>query len=410
MTNLTNTIYVVIIFPMMMCTKPFLEETKVKILIFEWGAYTQPDINTCLIENHVSLSFFNYHFGDKNHDDYFCRHFSTILKDGVFDFVFSVNFFPLIAKVCHDLNVKYISWSYDNPLNVPAIEDTLHYETNFCFLFDRIQAKGYWDKGFSTVYHKPLGVNQKRLSQLHLSASDHKLYDSEISFVGKLYPSTFNDILARIDEYDKGYLQAIVNIQSKLYGCYIIDELINDDICERINKKLRASNVSINKEQLSYSMATNITREERLILLNLLSKRHQLNLYSYENHPLLSSASYRGTTDYMTDMPKIFNASKINLNITLKILQSGIPLRVLDILGAGGFLVSNYQEEIFEHFENDKEVVMYSSIEDAIEKVDYYLRNEELRSQIAINGQAKAFMEFNYDKQLSEILKTAEVI
>ena len=98
---------------------------------------------------------------------------------------------------------------------------------------------------------------------------------------------------------------------------------------------------SLSKEALSYAIASRITRNERLILLNLLAKRMKVNIYSWEKHDLLQNVNYMGSADYYDQMPKIFKTSRINLNITLKISQSGIPLRVMDILGSGGFLLSN---------------------------------------------------------------------
>lgn len=389
-----------------------------KILIFEWGAYTQPDINSCFTKHNIQFCSFRYRFDDKNFDPYFCRHFASCLAADKYDAVFSVNFFPLVADVCQNQNVKYLSWSYDNPLNVPDIERTLGYDTNYVFLFDRIQAAQYQNKGYSNVFHLPLGVNKERLSAITLTKAEHQLYSSDVSFIGKLYPSTFHEILAMLDEYNKGFLEGIANVQSGLYGYYVVDELLTDEVLNRINSSIQKkiaeynpqSNFAISREQLSYSIATNITREERLILLNMLSKRHQLNLYSYENHPLLASASYLGTADYFTQMPRVFKASKINLNITLKILQSGIPLRALDVLSAGGFLLSNYQPEIAEHFIDGKEVVMYTDLQDAVAKTDYYLKHDDLRKKITEAGQAKVYEEFNYTKQLTQLFTTAGIL
>ena len=55
-----------------------------------------------------------------------------------------------------------------------------------------------------------------------------------------------------------------------------------------------------------------------------------------------------GYADYYEQMPKIFRLSDVNLNISLRTIQTGIPLRVLDVLACGGFLISNYQEELAE--------------------------------------------------------------
>lgn len=52
----------------------------------------------------------------------------------------------------------------------------------------------------------------------------------------------------------------------------------------------------------------------------------------------------KGILDYYNNMPVVFCNSKINLNISLRTIRNGIPLRAMDIMGAGGFLISNYQK------------------------------------------------------------------
>ncbi len=48
---------------------------------------------------------------------------------------------------------------------------------------------------------------------------------------------------------------------------------------------------------------------------------------------------------------KVFYSSKININMTLRSIESGVPLRIIDIMSIGGFVMSNNQEEIPELFE-----------------------------------------------------------
>ena len=51
---------------------------------------------------------------------------------------------------------------------------------------------------------------------------------------------------------------------------------------------------------------------------------------------------------------KVYTCSKINLNISLKGIEGGTPQRVMDIMGAGGFMMTNYCAETAELFEEDK--------------------------------------------------------
>ena len=103
-------------------------------------------------------------------------------------------------------------------------------------------------------------------------------------------------------------------------------------------------------------------------------------------------------------MPKAFKLSRINLNISLKAIQTGIPLRVFDVLACRGFLLTNYQEEIALNFEDGVELVMYSDVADLVAKAEYYLKHEDERLAIADNGYEKVKKVFTFDRQMEKIL------
>lgn len=50
--------------------------------------------------------------------------------------------------------------------------------------------------------------------------------------------------------------------------------------------------------------------------------------------------------------------------MTSKPIRTGLPLRIWDILGAGGFVLTNYQTEIPEYFEIGKDLETYTCEED----------------------------------------------
>ena len=380
------------------------------ILFYEWGSYIANDICETLSENEIKYRLFSYYLSDKHYDDKFENDFTACLKQADFDAVFSVNYFPIVARICHDNDIKYVSYSYDNPLNVLNIEETLGYSTNFVFFFDKLQVAKYRNMGFENVHHLPLAVNVKRLDKIILSANERKKYESDISFVGNLYSSSLDEYKAPMNEYQRGYIDGIINAQGFLYGYYAIDSMLTDSFMQSIQNQYQSvspgTEFVLPREALSYAMAAEITKKERLSLLGLLSNHYDVALYSREDTNKFANIKYKGTCDYFTEMPKVFKASKINMNITLKILQSGIPLRVLDILGAGGFVLSNYQPEVAEYFVDGEEVVMYESIEDAFEKADFYLKNDEIRNKIAQNAHRKVSEEFTYNKRLEQILNT----
>ena len=104
-------------------------------------------------------------------------------------------------------------------------------------------------------------------------------------------------------------------------------------------------------------------------------------------------------------MPLVFKRSKINLNITLRGIRSGVPLRAFDIMGAGGFLLSNFQADYLDMFVPGEDFVYYESKEDLLQKIDYYLTHEEERAAIARNGHDKVAAAHTYRHRVREMLE-----
>jgi len=80
---------------------------------------------------------------------------------------------------------------------------------------------------------------------------------------------------------------------------------------------------------------------------------------------------------------KEVSKSRINLNLCT---SDGASDRVYKILAAGGFLLSNDWKNREKYFTDGKECVIFNNITDLNKKIEYYLKNPELREEIASNG------------------------
>lgn len=382
-----------------------------KLLVYQWKSYLQYDICELCRERGAAYDLFAWSFSDKNEDEAFVDWFLRNVDAAAYDAVLSVNYWPLLSYVCQKRGIKYIAWCYDNPLNVVRIEETLGNPVNYVFLFDRIQYQKYRKAGYDTVYHLPLGVNSTRMKQLAVSAADDEKYGAQVSFVGQLYESRLREIMAPLQEHTKGFLQAVMDMQSRLYGSYLVDGCLTEELLKDINRQYREAEPDTTfvlcREALSYAMASEITRKDRLVLLSLCGKRYDTRLYSYQDNAVMQSVKKCPAVNYLTEMPRVFACTGINLNPSLRIIQSGIPLRAFDIMGAGGFLLSNYQEELLELFENEKEMAVYESHEDALSKIDFYIKHEDVRKKIAENGRRKTLEEHSLQDRMERIAAAA---
>lgn len=381
-----------------------------KILLYDMGAFTQNDIMLALDKMGIAYENVLYKLKDVQEDPYFEKRIKEILKKGSFDAVFSVNFFPVLARICNNASVKYIAWSYDSPLNERDLEETMGLSCNSVFLFDREECKKWNRKGYGNVYHMPLAVNVDRLDNIRVTEEDVKKYSCDVSMVGQLYESVLPDLIQFCDAYDSGYISALIETQLKLYGCYLFDELITDSVTNRMNEaynRIPGNPLHLEADALRVHMAKEVTNLERSLLLEEMSVGNKLYLYSSNKGGLSENVCWKGSAGYFDEMPKVFKLSKINLNISLKCIQSGIPLRALDILASGGFLLSNYQPELAEYFTDGEDLVLYYSMEDALQKCEYYLDHEDERKAIATKGREKAKAFFGYEKKLQEMFAIA---
>ena len=138
--------------------------------------------------------------------------------------------------------------------------------------------------------------------------------------------------------------------------------------------------------------------------MELLAERYDIHLYTRNTERVPAGVRRFPEIDGSDGALKVFRVSRINLNITLRSIGSGVPLRVFDVMGMGGFMLSNWQEEIPDLFEEGKEIVTYRTPEELVDKADYYLQHEDERARIAVNGYRKVKARHTYEHRLEKII------
>jgi spore maturation protein CgeB len=382
-----------------------------KILMYRWKAYNYKDIKYTFIKlgyevEEVYQDLLNYDV-----DEEFAEKLKGIIRKDVYEFFFTVNYFPLISNVCQEEGLLYVCWSCDNPL-ISMYHKSVFNDVNRIFLFDLTNVEEFKEMGADHIYHLPLAVDTQRLDYLFTNSTDLDLYKNEISFVGSLYEkNSYDKMEFTLPDYLRGYFEATMEAQKDLQGINIIDRMLTPEILMELQQyfELEKSEDSLSDLNLIFSVTTlgfKIAEKQRRSILIELSKHHDVSIYTNSNVHDLIRVNYRGSVDYWEEMPKVFRESKINLNITIPNIKSGVPLRVYDILGAGGFCITNFQAELPMFFENEKHMVWYYNQRDLFEKVDYYLCHDAEREQIARAGYEYVKAHCSYEARINEILDT----
>lgn len=380
-----------------------------KLLFFQWNSFMNRGVERGLKELEIEYDTCFYQLKDWEIDEKFQEWFLELLRKGKYSRVFSVNFVPLISEVCEEKGICYCSWIYDSPVHFRNL-DSMKRSCNRIYLFDRGQVEVYRKRGIPIKY-LPLAADTYNF-RLNVSARERERYRGMISFVGKLYQTEYNYFSMPLNEHSRGYLEGLINAQSKVYGGYFLDELITEELLEELNKDYRkasSGSFEMGRRELEFMLASEITGRERRIALSLLGKYYPVSFYSGETEGIPDNLHQKGYVDYYSQMPLIFSESKINLNISLKTIRTGMPLRILDIMGSGGFLMSNFQAEIPEYFNIGEEIEVYQGIEDLICKTKFYLEHEEVRNKIAQKGYERVGKFFTFKERLATILSEKEM-
>ena len=271
--------------------------------------------------------------------------------------------------------------------------------------------------GIHTVHYTPLPVNATIIDFLAKKDFDASKCTCDISFVGALYNEQHNfyERLANVNDYTRGYLDAIIEAQLKIYGYNFLEEVLTGNVLKEL---LRVSPYANDKYGIetpeyiyaNYYLGRKVTSLERIRLLTAIGERcpNQLKFFTLNKEVDIPHVRNMGATDYYQEMPYVFANSKINLNITLKSIQSGIPLRAMDIMGAGGFLLTNYQADFLDYFVPDEDFVYYNDTKDLLDKIEYYLSHDKERKEIAANGHQKVKENHSFEKCFQEMLVTVQ--
>ena len=330
--------------------------------------------------------------------------------------VVTYDFIESVAEACHCMNCIYLAWVYDAPQK-ELYTEYARYSTNYIFVFDRNEYERLKKIGIRNIYHFPLAVCTDKVAMVLENDFENKLeqYTDEISFVGQLYQvEHLSEIMAGAGERVKNEFEACVDRvtlqwsgNADFYGS--VPQEVIDYLGDYEGHKVKREYPYMD-ERFFYGaavVARVIANRERVAILNALGSKYPVSLYTRDADvsALAESVTVKPGVGFDREVYGVYQKSKINLNITLHCIETGIPQRVFDVMAAGGFLITNYQEELEYYFEVGRDLVVYHNLEELQELVEYYLNHDKEREEIARTGQEKVWRMHNYNVRMMEVMK-----
>jgi len=327
------------------------------------------------------------------------------------DFALTINHFGLdregkLAGLLDDLGLPLASWFVDNPHLI--LFDYAHPGTDntVLFTFDADNLDQLREKGFANVHHLPLATDPDRF-RTGSAAAGSPDWAGDVSFVGNSMTDPVARSLARtglpprlVKEYedvarafgesgetrvDRFLAHHRPDWQKAVAG---LDERENRLACESL-------------------LTWEATRQYRLACVRQTLPFSPLIVGDPGWPPLLpqdGSWRYLPPLDYYADLPRFYPLSKVNFNCTSRQMPGAVNQRVFDVPACGGFLVTDYREQMEGLFDLDSEAAVYREPEAIPDLIRYFLRHPEHKDSIIKHARKRILAEHTYAHRLSLLL------
>lgn len=394
-----------------------------KLVYYAWGAYNDQVFQHNLKSMGFELVIFSENCTNYTRDLTFAASLMNVINTSGAEAVISFDYFPIISLACDTCKIPYYAWVYDSPHKTLQAK-CVNLACNHIGVFDRELVEKMKGEGIQTVYHAPLAVDTHSFDYL-IKENDDDAFSCDVSFVGSLYTDTnnyYNELHSQAEIWSD--IDELVSSQCFNYRDSILENELTKSIDNNLGIYSYLSGLMKKKGHVLDEDYTDCSKDiilddilkrrvtvlERRLLLKALSETFEtrdIRLYTGSDTSIDSSIKRidKGMVSYNKQMPVVFSRSKINLNITLRTIRTGIPLRALDILACGGFLLSNPQTELCESFNVGEDFETFSSIEECIDKIKYYLDHNSERERIARNGYNKVKEQFSYERGASGLFQ-----
>lgn len=325
------------------------------------------------------------------------------------DLIFVINRFGVVPKVLTRMKIPFACWLIDDPL-LSAKKDYLS-SYGVTFVCEKSWIAPLEDFGFERVYYLPMASNPRIFKEIELSDEDIEKYGCNLSFAGcSNYGINFQGGLfeGKIkDPETKAIIDQIIDIKSR--NPSVDTSEILRDVQNDCGQFLSFRNSQEERKWVKLWIEPKAMGYYRKRLLEDISDLG-LHLYGGGWSGAIDKKKVRlfGWIDYRTELPKLYNASKINLNITWA--ETALNMRVFDISCCGAFILTDYKSELENMFELEREVVCYRDYKDLRERIRYYLCHPEERREIARRARERVLSEHTYLHRMKDLIEIVKDI
>ncbi|MFT7670154.1 MAG: spore maturation protein CgeB [Planctomycetota bacterium] len=328
--------------------------------------------------------------------------------------VCAINCVNGLAEFCAEHDVEYIAWEIDPATDsLPALQRSA--PKAHIFTHRESNVESFTSAGYENVTYLPLAADINRRRPLGLTPEEQGKYGSNVSFVGsslvgnvqafqRTFASQFNAWRADSAETCAKGMAEILQSQREHLSTYLIPEALESkfpgfrDHCR--NNALEDPAILLGEVS---------TAQKRLdFVASFIDDNIQVWGDDGWRFCAAQGCNYRGPALHETELPLIYNASTINLDIGRLYQDDIVTMRIFDILACGGFVLAEHSLALTDLFEVGVEVESYRSLDELKTKVAYYLANPVKAQSIAARGRLAVLDRHTFSGRVRTMLATLD--
>ncbi|MGQ9628797.1 MAG: CgeB family protein [bacterium] len=298
------------------------------------------------------------------------------------DFIFTVNCVGCLPNVFASEGVPFVNWFVDNPFYFLSSDYVS--PLNVTLIWDRAYIDELREYGIERVYFLPLATDPWIFRRTDLKPYHLRRFACDVSFVGNSC-------------WDDG---AMLNLLRGEYREVALEAYRNDEVPDLSRIVLRRG--------FQEFLRMREWGKGRARTIESLGRRWPIHIYGDDGWKKALGGSegvfFRGYVDYRWELPILYRASKINLNISKPQSITSVNQRVFDVPACGGFLLTDYREDLDRFFEVGREVMAYRDPGELPDLVERYLAHPDERERITEAGMRRVLENHTYLHRMKELL------
>ena len=312
------------------------------------------------------------------------------------DFVLAINHHGFdeegnLAALLASLRVPVAVWYVDDPEPITRGGGTLCNEMTSLFLWDQILVeRERARRRFGSVDWLPLAADSERVASGVVTADS----GPAVCFVGSSWRSLVETAARKLDP---GIVQACEPAVLALAkdGCVPAEGLAAMAGLDQLAPAKRA-------EAIAYIQRA-ASRDYRRNVLATIPAADLTIIGDPAWRQFLPNVSCRPQTDYYRETDSVYRSARVTLNVTSRQMPSGVNQRVFDVPAAGGFVLSDAQGDSESLFPAGA-AATYASIEEAADKVRFYVGRPDERRRISEAARAEILRRHLYEHRVDTLV------